>query len=170
MGHFKMKKFWLLMSALILSLALTACADGGEDAAETEKDPAPTEEEVKKSLVKFYMGLERSINAVDTDLNAFESAEEPDAELKAKASESATAVAGKIKEATVPAELEEQKAEIESALKDYTAAYELKAEELKKDAPSFDAADAAITKADETIGAVFESLGLLKPSLAKSVN
>ncbi|OLS40356.1 hypothetical protein [Bacillus sp. MRMR6] len=107
-----MKKFWLLMSALILSLVLTACADSGEKAADTEKDPAPTEEEVKKSLVKFYMGLERSINAVDADLNAYESAKEPAAELKAKASESAAAVVAKIKEVTVPAELEEQKADI----------------------------------------------------------
>lgn len=166
-----MKKFWLLLSALILSLALTACADNAEEkTADKEQEKAPTEEEVKKALVKFYMNLERTINEVDVDLNAYEGAEEPDAEQKAKASESATAVVGKMKEIKIPEELKDQKADIEAALQDYTASYETKAEELKKDAPSLEAADASIVQGDEKLGAVFESVGLLKPSLAKSVN
>nr|WP_263327481.1 hypothetical protein [Neobacillus sp. Marseille-Q6967] len=166
-----MKKFWIIISAITMTLALSACAGNAEEKTAKEEEAAgPTKEEVQKSLVKFYMGLEKEINAVDVDLNTYEGAEEPDAEQKAKASESAAATAAKVKEVEIPAELKDQKADIEAALEDISASYQAKADELKKDAPALDTANETFTQGEEKLGKVFEDLELLKPSLAKSVS
>lgn len=55
-----------------------------EDKPAKEEAAGLTKEEVQKSLVKFYMGLEKEINSVDIDLNTYEGTEEPDAEQNQK--------------------------------------------------------------------------------------
>ncbi|WP_163100455.1 hypothetical protein [Peribacillus alkalitolerans] len=169
-----MKKFWLLLSALTLSLALAACAEKKEETTEKEttKEEAPKEEvNLKSVLYKFYADIPAKINAKDADLNAYVNSEEtPTPEMKTKASEAAAAVAAELQAITVPAELEAQKADLEAGIKEIADSYTAKAEELKKDAPVLDAAEATFQSGVDKIGAAFESIGMLKPDLGKEVN
>ncbi|WP_108672077.1 hypothetical protein [Peribacillus acanthi] len=168
-----MKKFWLLLSALTLSLALAACAEKKEETTteETTKEEAPKEEvNLKSVLYKFYADIPAKINAKDADLNAYLAEEAPTPEMKTKASEAAAAVAAELQGITVPAELEAQKADLEAGIKEIADSYTAKAEELKKDAPVLDAANATFQAGVDKIGAAFESIGMLKPNLDKEVN
>ena len=175
-----MKKFILLLAALTMAIGLAACSSKDDSTTEkkvTKEAAAP--KDVKKPLVKFYMELGKTINDKDADLNSYDAlvakaAEDPEvkieAEQKAKASEAAAAVASSLKSLQIPADLKNQKADLESAIQDYAASYQAKADELKKDAPSFDAAEATFTRGEEKLGKVFESVKLLPPSLGKQVN
>ncbi|MFZ7945347.1 MULTISPECIES: hypothetical protein [Bacillaceae] len=177
-----MKKFLVLLAAITMAFGLAACSSNEE--AKTEKKAEPKEEtapkvDVKKELVKFYMDLGNKINQKDADLNAYvakatkedaKPEELPTAEDRAKASESASAVAAELNSVQIPAELKDQKADLEAAIKDYAASYQAKAEELKKDAPSLEAADAIFAQAEEKLGKVFEGAKLLPPSIGKQVN
>ncbi|MCM3664906.1 hypothetical protein M3204_10850 [Mesobacillus subterraneus] len=171
-----MKKFWILLSAITFAIGLTACS--AEKEAEPEKKETENKEteqaaepavNPKSVMYKFYMSIVNTINEADGDLNAFEGAEEPTAEDKAAASASAAAVATKVEGLQVPAELKDQQADLEAALKDIAESYKLKSEELKKDAPVLDAADEKFAQGEEKIGAAFESLEMNKPSLAKEL-
>lgn len=169
-----MKKFWILLSAITFAIGLTACSAEKEEAQPEKKEAEKAAEPAanpKSVMYKFYMSLVRSINEADADLNAYEGEEDPEAqaELKAAASESAAAVAAKVEGLEVPAELKDQKADLEAALTDIAESYKLKAEELKKDAPAFEAADEKFTQGEEKIGAAFESIDLKRPSLAKEL-
>ena len=172
-GEKKMKKFWILLTALTFAIGLTACSaekDAEPEKKETEevaKEPAANPKSV---LYKFYRSLVNAINEADVDLNAYEGEEEPTPEMKNAASESAAAVATKVQSMEIPAGLEDQKADLEAALKDIAASYQAKADELKKDAPSMDAADASFTQGVEKLGAAFESIEMRVPDLAKEVN
>ncbi len=173
-----MRKFILLFSAFSLAIVLAACSNTKTDTKVTKEAAAP-KTDVKKELVKFYMELGDKINAKDSDLNSYEAlvakaAEEPsitiEADQKTKASESAAAVATELKSLQIPSGLKEQKTDLEAALKDYTASYQAKAEELKKDTPSLDAADATFAQGEEKLGKVYKAAKLLPPSLGKQVN
>lgn len=170
-----MKKFWIMLSAVTFAIGLTACS--AEKEAEPEKKETETEEAAQEPAVnpksvmfKFYMSIVNGINDADADLNAYLGEEEPTAEMKTAASESAAAVAAKLQSLEVPAEIEDQKADLEAAVKDLAASYQAKADELKKDAPSLEASDATFTQAEEKLGAAFESIELKRPNLAKEVN
>jgi uncharacterized protein YlxW (UPF0749 family) len=176
-----MKKFFVLIFSLALAIGLTACSSNNEaktDKKENKEEAAP-KVDIKKELVKFYMDLGDKINAKDTDLNAYvakatkedaKPEELPTAEDRAKASEAAAAVATELNNYKVPAALKDKKVDLESAIKDYAASYQTKADELKKDVPNLDAASASLTQAEEKLGKVFESEKLLAPSLDKQVN
>ncbi|WP_066251840.1 hypothetical protein [Neobacillus drentensis] len=176
-----MKKFFVLLFSLALAIGLTACSSNNEtktDKKENKEEAAP-KVDIKKELVKFYMDLGDKINAKDTDLNAYvakatkedaKPEELPTAKDRAKASESAAAVAAELNNYQVPAALKDKKADLESAIKDYAISYQIKADELKKDVPNLDAASASLTQAEEKLGKVFESEKLLAPSLGKQVN
>ncbi len=177
-----MKKFLLFVTALTMAIGLAACSSN--DKAKTEKkeqskETAAPKVDVKKELVKFYMDLGNKINAKDADLNGYvakatkegaKPEELPTVEEKAKASESAAAVAAELTSIQVPETLKDQKADIEAALKDYAASYQAKADELKKDAPALDAGDDLFAQGEEKLGKVYESVKLLPPSLGKQVN
>jgi uncharacterized protein involved in exopolysaccharide biosynthesis len=90
--------------------------------------------------------------------------------MKAKAGESAEAVAEELKNVQIPEELKEQKADLEAALKEINDSYAAKAAELKKEESSLDAANTTFTKGEEKLGKVFENLGLGKPSLNTEEN
>lgn len=180
-----MKKILLLFSALTMAFGLAACSSGDNNAKTDKKEDKGTEQaeapkvDVKKELVRFYMALGKAINAKDADLNAYvNKASKPDAkpeelptaEEKAKASESAAAVAAELNNYQIPDELKDQKADLEAALKDYAASYQAKADELKKDAPNFDAADATFDQAEEKFAKVFTDAGLLPSTLDKQIN
>lgn len=168
-----MKKFWILLSALFFAVGLTACSaekDEKPEKKETEevaKEPAANPKSV---MFKFYMSIVNGINEADADLNAYLGEEAPTPEMKTAASESAAAVATKLQSMEVPAGVEDQKADLEAAVKDLAASYQAKADELKKDAPSMEASDATFTQAEEKLGAAFESIELKRPNLAKEVN
>lgn len=167
-----MKKFWILLSAITFAIGLTACSAEKEEAQPEKKESeeaAKPAANPKSVMYKFYMSIVNTINEADADLNAYEGAEEPTAEDKAAASESAAAVATKVEGLEVPADLNDQKADLETALNDIAESYKMKSEELKKDAPAFDAADEKFAQGEEKIGAAFESLEMNKPSLAKEL-
>jgi hypothetical protein len=177
-----MKKILVLLSALTIVFGLAACSsnDSAKTAKKDTKETAAAKQvNVKQELVKFYMGLYKTINEKDVDLNDYQAAadkaakdpkQKVDPALKAKAGESAAAVAEAIKSVQIPAVLKDQKADLQGALSDYAAAYQTMAEELKKDAPSFDAANATFTQGEQKLGKAFESVKLLAPSLDKQVN
>jgi hypothetical protein len=162
-----MKKLLVLAMAITFAIGLTACS-GTNNGGTKKKTTTTTQTDVKKPLVKFYMDLTKKINAKDADLNAYEAA--PEASLKAKASDSAAAVASEIKATQIPKELSKQKADLNVALKDIADSYQAKADELKKASPSLDAANATFTKGVDELGKVFESVKLFKPDLGKEVN
>jgi hypothetical protein len=170
-----MKKKWFLLSTLLLSIGLTACTEDNsgqpEEQEDTKNETTDPETDAKKALVKFYMKYSDIINQKDADLNGYELSEEaPTAEMKAKAGESAEAVAEELKNVQIPAELKEQKADLEAALKEINDSYVAKAAELKKEESSLDTANTTFTEGEEKLGKVFESLGLGKPSLNTEVN
>ncbi|WP_409296991.1 hypothetical protein V1498_03860 [Peribacillus sp. SCS-26] len=162
-----MKKILMLGSALALAIGLTACSDK-EDKASGNKETAKEEKtDVSGSLLDFYLNLKAKVNAKDSDLNAYEGSETtPPAEAKSKAAASAEAVAAEIKTVTVPADLKGQKSDLEAALKDFTDSYTAKAEELKKDKPSLDAANETFTKGEEKLKKVFEGQKLVAPTFS----
>ncbi|WP_210366507.1 hypothetical protein [Bacillus sp. REN3] len=168
-----MKKRWILLTALMMAIGLTACSGQKEaepEKKETEEAGKEAASNPKKAMYKFYMSLVNGINEADADLNAYLSEEQPTAEMKTAASESASAVASKVESLEIPTELKDQKADLEAALKDIAGSYKAKAEELKKDTPSMEAADATFTQGEEKLGTAFESIDMKKPSLAKEVN
>ncbi|MEH7072474.1 hypothetical protein [Neobacillus drentensis] len=177
-----MKKFLLLVSALTMAIALAACSSNDEtktDKKEATKESSATKVDVKKELVRFYMDLGNKINAKDADLNAYvakatkedaKPEELPTAEDRAKASASAAAVAEELNNYQIPSTLNDKKADLEAAIKDFATSYQAKADELKKDAPNFDAANATFTQGEEKLGKVYESEKLLAPSVDKQVN
>ncbi|WP_462408875.1 hypothetical protein [Neobacillus sp. Marseille-QA0830] len=175
-----MKKLLFLAASAIFVFGLAACSSSNDnekkDAAETAATPKV---DVKKELVKFYDELGQTINAKDADLNAYvakasktDAAPEdmPTPEEKTAASEAAAAVAADLSNVAIPEGLKEHKADLEAAVKDFAAAYNEKAEELKKDAPNLDAGSDTFAKAEETLGKVYESEKLFAPSLDKQVN
>ncbi|MCM2533187.1 hypothetical protein NDK43_13255 [Neobacillus pocheonensis] len=121
-------------------------------------------------MVKFYMELAKKINEKDADLNVYESKDQPTPEMKAKASQSAADVVEQLKQIPIPSELNNHKDELKAALTDITDSYQAKAEELKKDAPTLDRANAMFTRGEDKLGNVFEEVKLGKPSLSKEVN
>ncbi|WP_026695048.1 hypothetical protein [Peribacillus kribbensis] len=167
-----MKKIWLLGSALALALALTACSDKTDDKASANKDKEATTEkaDVSGTLLDFYLNLKGKVNEKDSDLNAYEGAQTPPpAADRQKASDSAAAVAEELKGIKIPSELKGQKADLEEALKDFADSYQAKADELKKDAPSLDAANATFEKGQEKLAKAFESAKLVAPTFSAEV-
>ncbi len=161
-----------------MALGLVACSSNDKEQSE-QNEATVTKVDTKKELVKFYMDLGNKINAKDTDLNAYmakatkedaKPEELPTVEDQAKASESAAAVATELNNIQIPAELKDQKTDLEAALKDYAASYQMKADELKKETPVLDAGDDSFAQGEEKLGKVYESVKLLPPSLGKQVN
>lgn len=174
-----MKKLWFLILTLVLSMALTACSEesnGATDEKEATNEEAKKETEdaamnSKSAMMQFYMTVSKAINAQDGDLNTYEaSEEEPTAEMKTNAEASAAAVVEELEKIEIPKELEDQRADLEAALKDLTDSYQAKADELKKETPSLDAANETFAKAEDQIGKAFESVGLNASSLGTEVN
>lgn len=175
-----MKKIWFLLSTLVFSVGLTACAGETEESTESQntgneetaaEEGSDKEQNAKSAMMQFYMATAKAINAKDAELNTYEaSEEEPTPEMKTAAEASATAVVEELNSIEIPEELADQKADLEAAVEELTASYQAKAEELKKDNPSLDAANETFTKADEKIGKAFEAVGLNPSSLGTEVN
>ncbi|MGE8081404.1 hypothetical protein [Peribacillus loiseleuriae] len=174
-----MKKFLVLLAMLLMISGLAACSSKENGETNAEKASSPEKTDLKKEMVKFYTELGNTINAKDVDLNRYEAdvakaTEDPTVtikpEEKTKASESATAVVDALKKVQVPAVLKDQKTDLEAALKDYIASYQMKADELKKDSPSLDEANATFKQGDEKLGKALESVKMLPASLDAQVN
>lgn len=173
-----MKKSWAIgLSAAVL---LTAC--GAEESAEPAEATAGAEgsednKEVKRELMKFYMSIPNAINAVDGDLNTFEMNQAegtlPEGKelqaMKDAAITSANEAAGAVDALEIPAVLEDQKEQIETAFASIRESYDLKAEELAKDA-SFEAADEKFNEADAQLNELLEEQDLAASSIYNEVS
>lgn len=173
-----MKKLWAIgLSATVL---LAAC--GAEESTEPAKATAEAEgaedsKEVKKELMKFYMSIPNTINAVDADLNAFEMSQAentlPEGEelqvMKDAAIVSAEKAAEAVDTVEIPAALEKQQEKIESAFAAMRESYEMKAEELTK-AASFQAADEKFGEADALLNEVLVEQDLAASSIYNEVS
>lgn len=172
-----MKKLLLSLTALTLAMGLAACSSSTIAKTDTQNNQQAdaSKADVKKELVNFYMNLGEKINEKDVDLNAYvKKASNPDtkptADDRAKASQSAVAVAAELNSYQVPAGLKDQKADLEKVIKEYADSYQMKADELKKTVPNLDAANAAFAQADQQLGKIFVNAKLLAPTLDKQVN
>lgn len=173
-----MKKLWAIgLSAAVL---LTAC--GEEETVETTEATAGAEgsednKEVKQELMQFYMSIPNTINAVDVDLNAFEMNQAEGTLPKGQdlqamteaAITSAEEAAGAVDTIEIPAALEEQQEKIETAFAAMRESYEMKAEELTKDA-SFEAANEKFGEADATLNELLEEQDLAASSIYNEVS
>ncbi|WKA56007.1 hypothetical protein [Planococcus shixiaomingii] len=172
-----MKK--LLLLGATAALFLGAC---GEESTTEEKTTASTEStekapDAKKELMSFYMSIPQAINAVDADLNAFETAQAKEtlpegddlATMKeaaiASAKEAGTAVDG----IEIPETLADHKADIEGAFASIKESYSMKADELAKEA-SFEAANAKFVEADEVFNKMLKDQGLAPSSILNEVS
>lgn len=174
-----MKK--LLMIGVSAALFLGACSE--ETATEgTAKEQTASEETTKETgnakqeFMRFYMSIPQTINGTDADLNTFEvnqteSTLPEGADLqamkdaaKASAEKTATAVEG----IEIPETLVDHKEDIEAGLSSIKESYDMKAEELTKEA-SFEAANAKFAEADEKFNSMLESLELNPSSIYTEV-
>lgn len=172
-----MKKLWAI--GLSAAFLLTACGEEAAEPAEATAGAEGTEDskEVKQELMKFYMSIPNTINAVDGDLNAFEMAQAesalPEGEelqaMKDAAVASAEEAAGAVDTIEIPAALEEQQEKIESAFTAMRESYDMKAEELTKDA-SFEAANEKFLEADETLNELLVEQDLAASSIYNEVS
>lgn len=175
-----MKK--LLVIGFSAALLLGACSE--ETATDTtNEETAGTEEaagssaDMKQEMMRFYMSVPNTINASDADLNAFEAAQAdaslPEGEDLQKMKDAAKAAAEKTAAAVegieIPETLEEQKGEIEEALALIKESYDMKAEELTKEA-SFEAASAKFQEADDKFNALLEAQELNPSSIQNEVS
>lgn len=179
-----MKKLWAIgFSAAVL---LAGCSEEEateapevteetEVASETEGSASSTDS--KQELMKFYMDIPNTINAADAELNEFEmnQAEDtlPEGEelqaMKDAAITSANEAAEAVDSIEIPAELEEQQATIEEAFAAMRESYEMKAEELTKDA-SFEAANEKFNEADALLNELLVELDLAESSIYNEVS
>lgn len=176
-----MKK--LLAIGFSAVLFLGACSEDttSEEKASTDKETEETTQQnsdVKQELMRFYLSISKTINAVDGDLNTYEMAQAEETlpegadlqTMKDAAKTSAEEAAKAVEGIQIPAALEEQQADIETSLASIKESYGMKAEELAKEAPSFEAANAKFTEADEKLNALLEEQGLIPSSLLNEVS
>ncbi|MBS4174981.1 hypothetical protein [Bacillus sp. FJAT-49736] len=176
-----MKKQWLIALGLALVVVFTAAcsnSDSSKSDSKTSDNKKENATNEKSDMMQFYMDLVNKINANDSDINAYEAALAADpqpsakelADLRAKAAESAPNVVTSIQEVKIPSGLKDNKSDLEAVLKDLEDSYQLKADELKKDKPSLDAANEKLTSADEALGSLLDKVGLAKASISNDVN
>ena len=179
-----MKKLLLLTASL--SLVLAACSEDKEEkkvtTTEGTKSVETTSEEKANpagDMMKFYLSISQSINAVDADLNAYENVgtlEVPpkDAELKKMQDAARIAAANaavKVEELEVPAELKDHQETIDSALNKMQEAYTMKSDALAaKGEVVLDEANAKFEEADAELNKVLEEVGLAGSSIFNEVS
>lgn len=155
-----------------MAFSLSACSakNDTQSSGTEKKNTSDNQTNAKVSLVKFYSALTATINSKDNGLNTYEGSDTPTPDMKSKASDSAAAVATALKTVQIPAELKAYQSDLETSIKDISDSYQMKADELKKDKPSLDAANAKFTQGQNELGNVFVKIKLLKPNLSKEVN
>ncbi|MEI5906716.1 hypothetical protein WAK64_06550 [Bacillus spongiae] len=169
-----MKKLWWLGLASLL-IVLAGCA-GDEKADEGEKDKEKeeamddTKVDAEGAVLDLYLSVANDINAQDSALNAVEHAfaEEDPEVLKenkeaadyAAATEAAEKTAEAVRNVEVADDLGDYKEDFQAVLDTLAESYDMKAEELKKEADlNFEAADAKLTEAEEKLNVIFEEAG-----------
>ena len=177
-----MKKLLLLIASL--SLVLAACSEDKEEKKVTTTEGTKSEETTSEEkanpagdMMKFYLSISQSINAVDADLNAFENVDveaPPEAaELKKMRDAAKTAAANaavKVEELEVPAELKDHQETIDSALNKIQEAYTMKADALAAEGEVvLDEARAKFEEADAELNKVLKEVGLAESSIASEV-
>lgn len=173
-----MKKLWAI--GLTATFLLTACAEeeSTEPKETTSTEKSDDTSEVKKEMMKFYMSIPNTINAVDADLNTFEinQAEEalPEGEelqaMKDAAIASSNEAVKAVDSLEIPETLKDQEEKISSAFTAMRESYDLKAEELTKETPSFEAANEKFNEADTQLNELLEEQGLAASSIYNEVS
>ncbi len=174
-----MKKLWAI--GLSAAFLLTACAE--EEVTETKEATTSNErsddsQDVKKELMRFYMSIPNTINAVDEGLNTFETnqAEEtlPEGEelqaMKDAAISSANEATKAVDSLEIPEVLKDHEEKIESAFTAMRESYDMKAEELTKETPTFEAANEKFSEADAQLNELLEEQGLAASSIYNEVS
>ncbi len=178
-----MKKLLLLIASL--SLVLAACSEDKEEkkvtpTEGTKSEEATTDEKANPAgdMMKFYLSISQSINAVDADLNAYENVETlevpPEAAELKKMQEAARIAAAnaaiKVEELEVPADLKAQQETIDSALKKIQEAYTMKSDALAAEGEVvLDEANAKFEEADTELNKVLKEVGLAESSISMEV-
>lgn len=170
------------LAAMGLTAAVVLAACGADETAEPKEATAgstasETDKDVKKELMKFYMAIPNTINAVDGDLNLFEMGQAegtlPEGEelqaMKDAAILSAENAADAVEALEIPAALEDQQEQIESAFTAMTDSYDMRAEALAKDA-SFEAADKKFGEADALLNELLVEQDLAPSSVYNEVS
>lgn len=174
-----MKKLWAI--GLSAAFLLTACTEEETtDSKESTTSNASSDDsqDVKKELMKFYISIPNTINAVDTDLNTFEmnQAEEtlPEGKelqaMKDAALASASEATKAVDSLEVPEVLKEHEEKIKSAFTAMRESYDIKAEELTKETPTFEAANEKFSEADAQLNELLEEQGLAASSIYNEVS
>ncbi|BCB03716.1 hypothetical protein [Bacillus sp. KH172YL63] len=181
-----MKKLMLPFLLLSMSLFIAACSsdEGGKEEGEMEKETTEEtaqndEGEMKTALLDFQMEVIDTVNANDSAIYAFETAkakeeDKPSAEeiakLKTDAEAAAKKVAEDVKALEVPAALDSKKEEIQGALDDLSSSYETRAANLSDEADAeYAESDEKFASFEEKMAAVYEEVGLSKPSFAADI-
>ncbi|MDN7247243.1 hypothetical protein [Planococcus shenhongbingii] len=174
-----MKK--LLMIGFSAALLLGACSEetATEETTEEQKETEKTAQETgnaKQEFMRFYMSVSKTINATDADLNTFEInqtegtlPEGADLQaMKDAAKASAEKTAAAVEGIEIPETLADQKKDIETALGSIEESYDMKADELTKEA-DFEAAIAKFAEADEKLNDLLKAQELNPSSLYTEV-
>jgi Asp-tRNA(Asn)/Glu-tRNA(Gln) amidotransferase A subunit family amidase len=172
-----MKK--LLLAGAAASLLLGACSEesASKETTAANKETAEKAPDAKQELMRFYMSIPQTINAVDADLNVFESAQLegtlPKGDELNKMKEAAAAAAKEagatVEGIEIPESLADHKADIEGAFASIKESYSMKADELTKDA-SLEAANEKFMEADEVFNKMLEEQGLAASSILNEVS
>lgn len=173
-----MKK--LLLISFSSLLFLSAC--GSNETKETSDSSnggaaASDSTEVKKDLMKFYMSVPNTINAVDGGLNTFEQQQaegllpEGDdlASLKESAGTSAEEASKAVAAIEIPETLSSKEEELQKALSLISESYDLKVAALAEDDTTFEAANGKFIEADEIFNAILEENELIPSSIFNEV-
>jgi hypothetical protein len=165
-----MMKKTMIFPIVALTVGLTACSTTSHSNSVKKVAKAAAQTDLKRPLVKFFMNLSKKINEKDAALNTYEASDKPTPDMLTPASDSASDVSVQLTQIQIPSQLKSQKIQLEAALKDLAESYSAKAEELKKEKPSLDEANATFLKGVDELGKVYEDNKLLKPDLGKEVN
>lgn len=175
-----MKKLLLLIASL--SLVLAACSGDKEEKKEnTNEETTTADKKVNPAgeMMKFYLSISQSINEVDADLNAYESAKAEEAlpegadlkKMQDAAKTAADNAAVKVEELEVPSELKDHQESIDSALNKIQEAYTMKSEALAAEGEVvLDEANAKFEEADAELNKVLEEVELEGSSIFNEVS
>ena len=173
-----MKKLLLISSFAVLLLSACNTESAKEETEKTNTSAASEQKaDMKQELMRFYMSVPKTINAVDSDLNIFEAHQEkgtlPEGEelktVKAAAVSAAEAAGDSVNGIEIPASLSDHQEEIQSAFDAIQESYQMKTEALSEEEVSFEAANAKFTEADEVFNALLEEQGLNPSSILNEV-
>ncbi len=165
------KGLWLCSVITFMLVMVMGCSSKEETKEETNNG---TSTDVKSELLDFYLSIANTINGSDSDLNAYEGAEDPSVlteEDKQKAAVSANSVAEALKDVKVPKNLDKYSKDFEKSITSISESYKVKGSQLSGTADvNMEQADELFNSGSEKINEIFKSQDLIAPNLYAEVN